>query len=310
MNETETTPDDDAPLPSDLSNVEPLPDFEAAPNGAGLEASDAAGLVPEAVADPSTGGDALQQSLASLSDLVGTGGPVLAILAILSIIAMTIVLAKLYQFARLRLNAQEPVNTALACWSRGEAEAALRALKDNRQPRARLLAQAIAGLRHIKNQPPAALDLLREELTRAASAQLEQLRAWLRALEVIAALSPLLGLLGTVLGMIEAFRQLEVAGSQVDPAVLSGGIWQALLTTAAGLSVAIPVVFVHSWLERRVERCAHGMEDAVTRLFTHAFLPPLAEDARSSPETEAARTHPSMRDEDHPLRQRVLGDAA
>jgi biopolymer transport protein ExbB len=56
----------------------------------------------------------------------------------------------------------------------------------------------------------------------------------------------LLGLFGTVLGMVEAFRQLELAGSQVDPAVLSGGIWQALLTTAVGLAVAIPAVLAHN----------------------------------------------------------------
>lgn len=89
--------------------------------------------------------------------------------------------------------------------------------------------------------------------------------------------SPLLGLLGTVLGMIEAFRQLASSGSQVDPSVLSGGIWQALLTTAAGLSVAIPVVLLHSWLERRVERCAHRMEDAVTRIFTRSLNEPMHE---------------------------------
>ena len=346
MNETETTPDSAVePAPIDLTKVAPLPDLEAAspelgPDGvnkdsgdgasisrlneSGLDETPGAGpngdasLAPE-VSDPSTWLDSLQQALAPLRDLVGTGGPVLLILAALSVIALTIVLAKLYQFARLRLNAREPVATALGCWSRGDAEAALIELGHNRQPRARLVAQAIIGLRRIKEEPAAAMKLLREELTRAASAQLEQLRAWLRALEVIAALSPLLGLLGTVLGMIEAFRQLEMAGSQVDPAILSGGIWQALLTTAAGLSVAIPVVLLHSWLERRVERCAHGMEDAVTRLFTHGLIP-MGEDARPwSPETgalaphaepESAPAQSSARGDDHTLTKRALGDAA
>ena len=107
------------------------------------------------------------------------------------------------------------------------------------------------------------------------ASKLERLRSHLRALEIIGTLSPLLGLLGTVLGMIEAFRQLEMAGSQVDPAILSGGIWQALLTTAVGLTVAIPVVLAHSWLERRVERCGHQMEDAVTRVFTRGLKAPV-----------------------------------
>ena len=94
------------------------------------------------------------------------------------------------------------------------------------------------------------------------------LRAWLRPLEVIAALAPLLGLFGTVLGMIEAFQQLEAAGSQVNPAMLSGGIWVALLTTAAGLAVAMPTVVALNWLERRVERLAHEMDAVVTRVFS------------------------------------------
>ncbi len=129
---------------------------------------------------------------------------------------------------------------------------------------------------------------LREELVRVASRQLETLSGYLRALEVIATLSPLLGLLGTVLGMIQAFQELAIAGSQVDPALLSGGIWQALLTTALGLAVAIPVVLVHSWLERRVERCGHAMEDAVTRVFTFALTP--APSSTPSLETAAQST--------------------
>ena len=97
---------------------------------------------------------------------------------------------------------------------------------------------------------------------------LESLRAGFRALEVIASLAPLLGLFGTVLGMIEAFRGMEQAGNQVNPAVLSGGIWEALLTTALGLGVAMPVVVALSWLERRVDRLAHAMGHVVSGVFT------------------------------------------
>ena len=68
--------------------------------------------------------------------------------------------------------------------------------------------------------------------------------------------------------MIEAFRQLEAAGNQVNPAILSGGIWQALLTTAVGLAVAIPVVAILNWLERRVDGLAHEMDNLVTQVFT------------------------------------------
>ena len=63
------------------------------------------------------------------------------------------------------------------------------------------------------------------------------MRSHLRVMEVIANLAPLIALLGTVLGMIEAFQAMELAGKQVDPSVLSGSIWEALLTTAVGLII-------------------------------------------------------------------------
>lgn len=208
----------------------------------------------------------LPQRLASLLDL---GGPVVVVLAALSVAALTIALMKLWQFARVGVGRDGAVERSLTLWCKRRPQAAIDALRDRRSPATRLVHLAMTG---VYNQE---LDdkTLREELVRVANRQLETLRGYLRALEVIATLSPLLGLLGTVLGMIQAFQQLAVSGSQVDPALLSGGIWQALLTTAIGLAVAIPVVFVHSWLERRVERCGHAMEDAVTRVFTFALTP-------------------------------------
>ena len=205
------------------------------------------------------------QRLAVVMDM---GGPVILVLGLLSVLALAIVLLKLWQFGRLRLGAPGPVQDALTLWRRHEDESALALLHGRRSPVARVVAVAMAGL----ERPDVDQTLLREELVRLASDELERLRGYLRALEIIGTLSPLLGLLGTVLGMIEAFRRLESAGTQVDPAILSGGIWQALLTTAVGLSVAIPVVLAHTWLERRVERCGHQMEDAVTQVFTRDLV--------------------------------------
>ncbi|HEX7025688.1 MAG TPA: MotA/TolQ/ExbB proton channel family protein, partial [Gammaproteobacteria bacterium] len=115
-------------------------------------------------------------------------------------------------------------------------------------------------------------ELAREEVQRIAGVQLFKLRGGLRVIEVIASLSPLLGLLGTVLGMIAAFQQLEAAGSQVNPAVLSGGIWEALLTTAAGLVVAIPAIIALNFFEQRIQRIRQQMEDAGTQIFTTGLM--------------------------------------
>jgi biopolymer transport protein ExbB len=112
------------------------------------------------------------------------------------------------------------------------------------------------------------LQQARDEAYRGARLQAEQLSSHLRILEVIATLAPLLGLLGTVLGMIEAFRAMEAAGEHVNPAILSGGIWQALLTTAAGLIVAIPISVLHSWLERCTERQTKSIQNTIEYAFT------------------------------------------
>jgi len=213
------------------------------------------------------GADLLSAVQSRLQDLLAAGGPVVLVLGLLSVVALAIVLLKLWQFHRLQLDRLGPVQTALQHRRLGADRAAADAVAGSVQPVAHLVAIALSGLQRPGVEPA----LLREELARVASVQLERLRSHLRALEIIGTLSPLLGLLGTVLGMIDAFQQLQAAGSQVDPAILSGGIWQALLTTAVGLSVAIPVVLAHAWLERRVERSGHQMEDAVTQVFTRGL---------------------------------------
>jgi biopolymer transport protein ExbB len=94
----------------------------------------------------------------------------------------------------------------------------------------------------------------RHRLEAEAEQSFLQLERGLRALDILAQMAPLLGLFGTVLGMIEAFQALQGAGSQVDPSILAGGIWVALLTTAAGLAVAMPVSIGLAWLESQLER--------------------------------------------------------
>jgi len=198
-----------------------------------------------------------------LLELLQTGGPVVAILLGMSVVALAIVFAKLLQFRALRVGERRTAEAALRLWKAGQAHEALALAGAARNPAAQALARAMRGQR--RGLPEARV---REEVLRYGGEVLEALRSWFRPLEVIASLAPLLGLFGTVLGMIEAFRQLEAAGSQVNPAILSGGIWEALLTTAVGLAVAIPVVALLNWLERRVDRLAHAMDSTVTRLFT------------------------------------------
>ncbi len=221
------------------------------------------------------------QRLGALFDL---GGPVVMLLMAMSVLALAIVLLKLWQFLYLQLHRNGFVERALEQLRAGRQDEALATLTGTRNPIAKVMTVVIEA-RHSPTHDDA---LVREEATRVGARFLESLRGQLRGLEVIGALSPLLGLLGTVLGMIEAFRQLEAAGSQVDPAVLSGGIWEALLTTAVGLAVAIPVVAALNWLERRVDRFRHQMEDAVTRIFTQT-RPPQSDQESAMPRPAAVR---------------------
>ena len=216
-------------------------------------------------------------------DLLQAGGPVVMILIAMSVLATAVILLKLWQFSRTNVSRSRNARKALHLYKDGKTQEALAAAKRARNPVGEVLARAIRGLE--RGVPEAKI---REELLRHGGEVLENLRGGFRILEVIASLAPLLGLFGTVLGMIEAFRQLEAAGNQVNPAILSGGIWQALLTTAVGLAVAIPVVAVLNWLERRVDGLAHEMDNLVTQVFTED----LSEDALNQEDAKAERRAP------------------
>ncbi|MEO1159410.1 MAG: MotA/TolQ/ExbB proton channel family protein [Pseudomonadota bacterium] len=113
-------------------------------------------------------------------------------------------------------------------------------------------------------------DAARDQLEAAARQQAAALRSGFRFIDLTVTAAPLLGLLGTVLGMIEAFRQLEAAGSRVEPAQLAGGIWEALLTTAAGMVVALVALVCLSILEALAERQTARAERAVNDIMAGA----------------------------------------
>ncbi len=226
----------------------------------------------------------LQQIPGSFHQVVSLGGPVTLMLLVLSVVALTIIIVKSVQLFAERSRNRKAIRQALQLWQQGREKDAIDRIAGAERGVAALLRVAMQG----SLATSIADAQLREELQRLASADLHRLRSHLRTLEVIATISPLLGLFGTVLGMIEAFRQMEQAGSQVDPSVLSGGIWQALLTTGVGLAVAIPVILAHQWLERRAEHHAHRMEDAITQVFTASVRQQTQADGHAARQVEAA----------------------
>ena len=109
---------------------------------------------------------------------------------------------------------------------------------------------------------------IKEEIDSLKNKEFKRIYAFLPSLEVISQVSPLVGLLGTVIGMIDSFNELELGGSLVDPSILAGGIWTALLTTAMGLIVAIPALVSHYFLEKKINNLFEDFETLVSKLST------------------------------------------
>ena len=223
---------------------------------------------------------------AGLIEILRLGGPVVAVLVVMSVFGLAIVLLKLWQYTSVRVGKRRFIDPALKQWRAGEREQAMAQLANERNPIADTLAVAMRGM-----AAGVETRIAREEAARVGARHLNALRSYFRPLEVIGSLAPLLGLLGTVMGMITAFQQLANAGSQVDPSVLSNGIWEALLTTAVGLVVAIPAVAALNWFERIVERLHEDMQDTLTRFFTREEIGAAADQAPAQAAQDASVSH-------------------
>ncbi len=210
--------------------------------------------------------------MTAILETAGTGGPIILILALLSVLSIALIVVKSLQLARARSGADARLG-ALKQWAEKDRDGAVAALARGRAPADRVTRYALEStLRKMPRKP------LEAELMRRGNAEVETMGRHLRLLELVAMIAPLLGLLGTVLGMIQSFQELELAQGAANASVLAGGIWQALLTTAAGLVVAIPAAIGATLLSTRVDAAAHEIESAVGQFF-------LLEDTGTEPTT-------------------------
>jgi biopolymer transport protein ExbB len=198
-----------------------------------------------------------------LAAFLSRGGPTLWLIAGLSVLTLALVLWKVWRLVLAGAWSGAATGAAMQAWEAGNTGAALAGLAGRRSIRARLAFHAMSS----RLDPALDASAAREETTRFARADLARTRSGLRVLELISTIAPLLGLLGTVLGMIGAFQALQEAGSRADPAALAGGIWEALLTTAAGMAVAIPAGVALVWFESICDRLQADLEDLATRIF-------------------------------------------
>lgn len=181
----------------------------------------------------------------ALARVLELGGPVVLLLLAVSVLTSALVLYKFWQYRAARVGQHRALAAAVAAWDRGEAGEARQMLDRSKSYLVPVMRLALAG----------GPDPMRAERADAeAEERFARLERGLGALDMVAQLAPLLGLFGTVIGMIEAFQELQSAGASVDPSLLAGGIWVALLTTAAGLAVAMPTSLALSWLTARMQR--------------------------------------------------------
>lgn len=191
----------------------------------------------------------IEHAFGAIGTFIDLGGPVVAILLLLSVLSLAVILFKLWQFRGAGVGRRAALTTALTHWDQGAEAAARSQVSRSQSHLAPILSEAMSAAATAPDRAA-----LAERLNARAEAALVRLESAFRLLDSIAQVAPLLGLFGTVLGMIEAFRKLQDAGASVDPSLLAGGIWVALMTTAVGLAVAMPTSLMLTWLESRVSR--------------------------------------------------------
>jgi biopolymer transport protein ExbB len=189
----------------------------------------------------------------TLVSIVIQGGLVMIPLLASSVIALTVIIERLYFWRRLR--SQAVVSRILALVAEGDLPQAAQEASTSRHPVARVLGAGIAS-KHLF--PGAAMQA-------AAQAELSQARRYLPVLDTVITLAPLLGLLGTITGMISAFGIVSEAGLG-QPHAITGGIAEALIATATGLLIAIMTLVPYNYLRSKVEQLTDLLEEQSTRL--------------------------------------------
>ncbi len=191
-------------------------------------------------------------------ELFQKGGPVMYPIALCSIFAMGIFFERLWTYWRTLRTVRSLAHEIEPLVAKQRLEEAVAVCHRSEAPLAPVF---LAALR-LAGRPRDQIKAVVEEVGRRETAPLTK---FLGLLGTIATISPLLGLLGTVMGMIQAFNVIATQGVGT-PATLGGGISEALITTAAGLTIAIPVILAHRFLTSRVEQLALAMEEFALRL--------------------------------------------
>ena len=195
-------------------------------------------------------------------DLVQKGGPMMYLIILSSILAFGVVIERVYHLNRARIDADKFMDDITNILKRNKIIEAIEMCNQVPGPIAHIVKAGI--LKHDRSKPE-----IRESVEEAAQLEIPRLEKHLPILATIAHIAPLLGLLGTVTGMIKAFQVIQqkaLSMAPVNPGDLAGGIWEALLATLAGIAVAIPTYVAYNWLVSQVDSFIYDMERSATDL--------------------------------------------
>jgi biopolymer transport protein ExbB len=190
------------------------------------------------------------------------GGPLMWPILLCSVFALAIIIERIWYMRRIQIDTRQFLNRILDKMKRHQIKEALEICEMKRNPISRILKAGILKYDRGRVQ-------IKEAIEDAALYEEPLLEKNMTALATIAHISPLLGLLGTVVGLVRCFQVIQSKSTTlqpVSPGDLAGGIWEALLTTVAGLVVAIPAFVVYNYLVSRINNFILEMEKASTEL--------------------------------------------
>ncbi len=196
-----------------------------------------------------------------LPDFLAKGGPMIWLILTASAVGIAVFIERLLHYHRAQINSTEFLNGVRNVLKRDNVVEALAICDATPGPVSRLVKVAI--LNRDKGR-----EGVREALEDAGFLEVPRLEQKLSFLATIAQIAPLMGLLGTVLGFIQIFTKMQEAGLNAHIGMLSGGVWQALICTAAGLAVAIPAYAGYNYLVTRVNSIVLDMEQASTEILS------------------------------------------
>lgn len=194
--------------------------------------------------------------------LIKMGGPLMVPIIICSVVALAIMIERIIYYASIRTNVRQLKKTIFDDIKNNKIKEALEKCDQNRSPAAKVMRAGIIKFGSSRDE-------IKESMEDASLFEIPKLESRLGAMATIAHVSPLLGLLGTVTGMTASFHTVQVRAASMSPTTpgdLAGAIGEALLTTVAGLMVAIPTYVVYNYFVNRVNHFVLDMERAATEL--------------------------------------------